>query len=190
MPIDPATLRVVSYPDPVLRLKAKPVAEVTDEVRAVATRMVELMREHDGIGLAAPQVGLSWRMFVIDIPPGGPDPEEVVPPGALTSTGGPTVYINPRLTEPAGAVEVLEEGCLSLPDIRGEVVRPPVITVSALDVQGKPFTQFAAGLLARCLQHEFDHLDGVLILDRMTQMSRMKTRSAVRDLERRAAKGR
>lgn len=191
MPIDPSTLRVVNYPDPVLRTKAKPLDAVTDEVRAVARRMIDLMREHDGIGLAAPQVGLSWRLFVIDVPRGSDD-GDVRSPDAdpMTATHGPTVYINPALAEPAGAVELFEEGCLSLPDIRGDVVRPPAITVTALDADGRQFTQRTGGLLARCVQHEFDHLDGVLILDRMTQMSRMKVRSALKDLEKRAAKKR
>jgi peptide deformylase len=191
MPIDPASLRVVYYPDPALRTKAKPVPAVTEEVRAVARRMIELMREHDGIGLAAPQVGVAWRLFVIDVPPRDrrhDDDDEPPVPGTMTSTAGPTVYINPALAEPAGAVELFEEGCLSLPDIRGDVIRPPVVTVVATDLDGRSFTQRTSGLLARCVQHELDHLDGVLILDRMTQMSRMKVRAAVRDLERRAAK--
>jgi peptide deformylase len=80
--------------------------------------------------------------------------------------------------------EPYEEGCLSLPDIRGDVLRPPTVTITAYDLQGRQFTTQATGLLARCWQHEVDHLDGVLILDRMTQMSRLRNRSAIRDLER------
>ncbi len=181
MSIDTPNLEVVTYPAPVLRAKAKPVEIVTDEVRRVAKRMIELMRGAEGIGLAAPQVGLSWRLFVVDIPPGEERSTEADPP---TATHGPQFYINPKLSKPEGPPVPWEEGCLSLPDIRGDVLRPPVITISALDLHGKPFTQTAAGLLARCWQHELDHLDGVLILDRMTQMSRLKNRAAIKDLER------
>ncbi len=189
MPIDPANLRVINYPDPALRTKARPIEAVTDEVRGVARRMIDLMREHDGIGLAAPQVGLSWRLFVIDVPRGAPGDEPQSPDtDPMTATHGPTVYINPVITDPVGAVELFEEGCLSLPDIRGDVIRPPAVTVTATDLDGRKFSQRTCGLLARCVQHEFDHLDGVLILDRMTQMSRMKIRSALKDLERKATK--
>lgn len=183
MPVDLASLKIVTYPAPVLRTKAKPLPEVTAETRAVAKRMVELMREDDGIGLAAPQIGLSWRMFVVDIPPSDDRSADSDPPSA---TNGPECYINPRFTAPTGTPEPLEEGCLSLPEIRGDVLRPPVITITATGLDGKPFTKSASGLLARCWQHEMDHLDGVLIIDRMTQMSRLKNRTAVRDLERAA----
>lgn len=181
MPIDPDMLDIVIYPDPVLRAKAKPVEKITEEVRRVAKRMIALMREADGIGLAAPQVGLSWRLFVVDVPPSEDRSAQADPP---TATDGPQFYINPKLSDPKGAPVPWEEGCLSLPDIRGDVLRPPVITISALDLDGKPFTRTAGGLLARCWQHEMDHLDGVLILDKMTQMSRLKNRTAVKDLER------
>jgi peptide deformylase len=143
--------------------------------------MVELMRKEEGIGLAAPQVGLPWRLFIADVPPTDGRSAEADPP---TATQGVQVYINPRLAAPTGAPEAAEEGCLSLPDIRGEVIRPPMITISAINLEGQPFTRTAAGLLARCWQHEMDHLDGTLIIDKFTQMSRLKNRSAIRDLER------
>ncbi len=182
MSVDVRALQIVKYPAPVLRQKARPVDAVTENVRAVADRMLELMRQAQGIGLAAPQVGLNWRLFVVDIASTEDHPLDVDPPEA---TDGPQVYINPVLSNPVGPPSPMEEGCLSLPEIRGDVLRPPVITIRALDASGRPFTQTAGGLLARCWQHEMDHLDGVLILDRMTQMSRLKNRSAVRDLERR-----
>lgn len=182
MSVDVRALQIVKYPAPVLRQKARPVDAVTENVRAVADRMLELMRQAQGIGLAAPQVGLNWRLFVVDIASTEDHPLDADPPEA---TDGPQVYINPVLSNPVGPPSPMEEGCLSLPEIRGDVLRPPVITIRALDASGRPFTQTAGGLLARCWQHEMDHLDGVLILDRMTQMSRLKNRSAVRDLERR-----
>lgn len=181
MPVDPAALHLELYPDPILRKKAKPVAAVTDEVRAVAARMLEIMREEEGIGLAAPQVGLSWRMFVVHVPETDERSASATPPDA---TAKPTVYINPAFSNPLGPLEASEEGCLSLPEIRGDVLRPTTITITALGLDGKPFTQTATGLLARCWQHEFDHLDGTLIIDKMRQIDRLKNRSSVRQLER------
>jgi peptide deformylase len=182
MPINVAQLDIVTYPREILRKRALPVPAVTDEVRAVALRMIEVMRRLEGVGLAAPQVGLPWRLFVAEVPE---DPEEnrlasADPPSATLE---PKVYINPTLSAYSSDREPFTEGCLSLPKIRGEVIRPSQVTISALDLDGNPFTQRAAGLLARVWQHETDHLDGVLILDRMTQMSRLKNRQLVRELE-------
>jgi peptide deformylase len=180
---DPPSLHIVHYPAPILRQRAPEVPEVTDEVREVARRMIDLMFEAEGIGLAAPQVGLSWRLFVVHVPP-SEDGDRWPDSDPPTATAQPTVYINPVLSAPRGPLERSEEGCLSLPEITGDVFRPAVITISALNEEGQPFSHAAGGLLARCLQHEFDHLEGVLILDRMTQISRLKSRSAVRRLER------
>lgn len=183
MTVDPASLAIHIYPDDVLRARTRPVAAVTDEVRAVAQRMIELMFEAEGIGLAAPQVGLSWRMFVAHVPESDKRSASNSPPDA---TREPQVYINPVLSHPVGAPEPLNEGCLSLPEVLGEVLRPPTITITATGLDGRTFTHTATGLLARCWQHETDHLDGVLIIDKMTQVSRLRNRSAVRDLERAA----
>ncbi|GAB4383189.1 MAG: peptide deformylase [Phycisphaerales bacterium] len=181
MSVDPNSLRIRIYPDRVLRQKAEPI-DLTGEVVDVAHRMIDLMREAEGIGLAAPQVGLSWRLFVVEIPEGeGRDPNADPP----TATVGPVVFINPELSDPDRNLEPLEEGCLSLPEIRGDVIRPTGITVSATDLEGRRFTLRAGGLLARCIQHEFDHLNGVLILDRMIQLHRSQVEPLVRALERR-----
>lgn len=180
MPGSADTLRLVLYPHPVLRRRAEPLERVTDDVRAVAARMVEVMRAHDGIGLAAPQVGLPWRLFVVDIPEQDGRSAADSPP---TATRGPLFFVNPVITAFEGAPEPADEGCLSLPEIRGEVLRAPVVAVRALDLHERPFECRAAGLFARCIQHEFDHIEGVLILDRMTQMSRLKNRAKVRALE-------
>ncbi len=147
--------------------------------------MISLMQEAEGIGLAAPQVGLPWRMFVAHVPE-SPEDERSVGSDPPTATPAPVVYINPVLSLPEGIVEPYDEGCLSLPNISGEVLRPPRITISATDLEGRPFTSRGAGLLARCWQHEIDHLDGVLILDRMSQLSRLRARRAIRELERSA----
>ena len=181
MPIDPASLGIVYYPDPALRRRAGPLPEGTAEVRRVAQRMSELMFEAEGIGLAAPQLALPWRMFVAHVPATDQRSAESAPP---TATTAPTVYINPVLSDPRGEPLLYEEGCLSLPDIRGDIPRPETITITATDLAGERFTRTGAGLLARCWQHEYDHLDGILIIDRMTQMSRRKNRSTVRKLER------
>ncbi|MBL8764502.1 MAG: peptide deformylase [Phycisphaerae bacterium] len=181
MPLDVGTLRIVHFPHPALLRKSEPVAAITPEVGAVARRMIELMHEAEGVGLAAPQVGLPWRLFVADVPANEDRSADLDPP---TATLGPCIYINPVLAEPEGPPEPAEEGCLSLPEIRGDVLRPPIISVTALDLEGRPFTRRAGGLLARCWQHENDHLDGVLIIDKMNTMSRLRNRAAIRRLER------
>jgi peptide deformylase len=180
--VDPAGLRIVHYPAEVLRTKAQPVA-CSPEVVAVADRMIQLMHDAPGIGLAAPQVGLSWRLFVVDVPddddrqgPGGPA-------DAALSTDGPEIYIDPVISRPQGRFEVMEEGCLSLPGILGEVSRPPTVTMTYTDRTGQRVTRKASGLLARCWQHELDHLDGVLILDRMSKPDRLRVRTKLEKLE-------
>jgi len=180
MAVDPQKLRIEIYPAPCLRERAREVGEITPEVRHVVARMAELMVEAEGIGLAATQVGVPWRIFVCRVPASerwSPDDD---PP---TANDRLEAFINPVI-EAIGAPEADEEGCLSLPDIRGDVLRSPQVTISATDVEGNWFTRTAGGLLARCWQHELDHLDGVLILDRMTQMGRLKNRAALRALER------
>lgn len=183
MAVDLANLSIAHYPDPILRTRCEPVAEVTDEVRAVARRMIEMMFQAEGLGLAAPQVGLRWRLFVCHVPADADRSPDSTPP---TASAEAMVFINPVLSDPLGPLEASSEGCLSLPDITGDVTRARAITITALDLDGRPFTRTAAGLLARCWQHETDHLDGVLILDRMSHLSRLRTRSAVRGLERAA----
>lgn len=180
--VDPKQLWIVSYPDPVLRRKSILIPKVTDAIRGVAQRMIELMRDADGVGLAAPQVGLAWRMFVAEVPPNEQGRSATTSPPSATL--GPVVYINPTLHSPVGAVEPMEEGCLSLPEIRGDVLRPPTVSIRYTTIEGEVRDETATGLLARCWQHEMDHLDGVLILDRMTQPSRTKNRSKIRELER------
>lgn len=180
MAFDPASLELQIYPAKVLRKKAAKIPEVTQDVRAIAEAMIEMMYEEDGVGLAAPQVGLSIRLFVVDIPPTEKRSFKTNPPDG---TDGPQVYINPTFSDPVGPVSPFEEGCLSLPDIRGDVLRPHTITINAIGLDGKPFSQTGTGLLARCWQHENDHLDGILIIDKFTQMSRLKNKTAIRDLE-------
>lgn len=166
--VDPPTFEIVLYPSPALRRMAQPIPAVTDLVRQVAARMVELMHAAPGVGLAGPQVGLDWRIFVAN-PTGQPADDRV--------------YINPVLTGPSREQDDEEEGCLSLPGIRGEIRRPRQITIEATDLDGRRFTATSDDLEARVWQHECDHLDGVLIIDRMPRVDRMANRQALRQLE-------
>jgi peptide deformylase len=158
----------VTYPDPALRRKAEPIAVVTDEVRAVAARMFDLMREAKGVGLAAPQVGLSWRMFVVN---------------ATGEPGDDHVFINPTLSEPTRTQSGAEEGCLSLPDIRAQIMRPEGITIDAIGLDGERIQQTSDDFPARVWQHEFDHLEGILILDKMDRLDQIANRRQIKRLE-------
>ena len=164
---DVATLRILHYPAPVLRQRAEEVPEITDSVRAVAARMIELMHEADGVGLAAPQVGLPWRLFVAN---------------SREEGDADRTYVNPRLVRLDGDLVAAEEGCLSLPGIRAQVRRPESAVIVATDLDGREFQVESASLLARVWQHEYDHLDGVLILDKMSPLDRIATRRAVKEL--------
>lgn len=182
MTVNPAHLQIVKYPAEVLRARAKEIPQVDESVRAVADRMVDLMYDAEGIGLAGPQVGLNWRIFVIDVPE---DEEGHRSPHTqpMSATPGPMVFINPKLGGFSRDLVSYDEGCLSLPLITGEVRRPSMCTVSALDEHGHPFTIEAAGLLSRCLQHENDHLDGVLIIDKFDMATRRRVKPAIESLE-------
>lgn len=185
MEIDPAALRIVLYPHPVLKRRADEV-DPTPGLGAISRRMIELMRGADGIGLAAPQVGLAMRLFVAHVPGEGEDTGAAggAVDEARSWNAEPEVYVNPVIEAFEGFPTLMAEGCLSLPGISGEVPRPPTVRMSWTDLQGRRQTGRASGLLGRCWQHELDHLDGVLILDRMTEPSRVKMRPTVKALER------
>jgi peptide deformylase len=144
---------IVMYPDPVLLARAAPVTQVTDAVRELVRDMFETMADAQGIGLAAPQVGVSRRVIVVDVSP----VEKDRPPFAL---------VNPEIVAHRGLVEG-KEGCLSIPGVEGFVPRYEFVVVRGRNEQGEPVRIEAAGLLARALQHEIDHLDGVLFIDRI-----------------------
>ena len=156
------------YSDPVLLRRAEPIEEIDANVRAVAARMVELMTAARGIGLAAPQVGLSWRMFVAN-PANEPDAARV--------------FVNPVLVDPSTETEDYEEGCLSIPGVNAEIRRPTTVTLHATNLDGETVEATAEGLPARVWQHETDHLDGVLILERMRPVDKIANRRAIRELE-------
>ena len=142
-------LDITKLGEEVLRKKAEPVAEVNDEIRKRADDMLETMIDADGVGLAAPQVGLSLRMFV-----------------AMADDDVKRVFINPQIIKTSEEVSDYEEGCLSIPQVYESMTRPVRVTVQALNEKGRPFTLEADGLLARIIQHEYDHLEGVLFIDR------------------------
>jgi peptide deformylase len=143
--------------DPVLREKAVEVAEVTDAIRTLVADMFDTMYAEEGVGLAAPQVGISERVIVIDAR------DEDIPPFAL---------INARIVHFGDELERDEEGCLSIPGLKEIVERPAFVRVEALDLSGERVEIEADGLLARIIQHEVDHLDGILFLDRVSALKR------------------
>nr|WP_291297904.1 peptide deformylase [Elioraea sp.] len=152
-------LRILTVPDPVLRRVARPVGEGDgDAVRNLVPRMLAAMYAAPGIGLAAPQVGLSLRLAVIDL--------------QRDDARAPMVIINPSIIAASTETEPHEEGCLSLPGQFADVVRPRVVTVRYLDEAGARQEVTADGLLGRCLQHEIDHLDGVLFVDHISALKR------------------
>jgi len=156
-----AVLTVRLYGDPVLRQVATPVREITAEIKRIIADMTETMWHQVGIGLAAPQVGLPHRILVMD-----------------DGTGGVQALINPVIENRSGTIRE-EEGCLSLPGVFGVVERTKTITVRAMDADGKPVSLEATGLKARIVQHELDHLDGVLFIDRLPPVTRDRIKKKI-----------
>ena len=146
---------IVTEGDPILRKKCREVDEVTDRIRMILDDMVDTMREADGVGLAAPQVGIMRRKFVAE-----PQPEEVY------------YFVNPQIISQEGEEEA-DEGCLSVPEMVGTVVRPTKITIRGLDREGKEQEYEFEGFHARVMCHEYDHLDGILYPDKATKMYRV-----------------
>jgi len=150
---------LIILPDPVLRQASKPIERVDGELKRLADDMLETMYDAPGIGLAAIQIGVPRRVLVIDVAREGEDKQ-------------PQVFINPEILKSSEERSVYEEGCLSIPDYYAEVERPAVITLKYLDRDGKEQTIDADGLLATCLQHEIDHLNGVLFIDHISRLKR------------------
>ncbi len=159
-------MQIITYPHPTLRHRSKPVRRVDAELKAIVADMFRLMYEAKGVGLAANQVDLPLQLFVVNLA-GKPDEGEEL------------VFINPVLSRPKGSEES-EEGCLSLPGLYGQVIRPKQIHVNAFTMDGREMDADLDGLFARVVQHEFDHLEGVLFPDRMGESRRL---SLAQDLE-------
>ena len=150
---------LIILPDPLLRQQSKPIEQVDAEITRLADDMLETMYDAPGIGLAAIQIGVPRRMLVIDISREDED-------------RNPVVFINPEILKVSDDVSAYEEGCLSIPDYYAEVERPASLTVGYIDRDGKKQTVEADGLLATCLQHEMDHLNGVLFIDHISRLKR------------------
>lgn len=158
-----AVLRVRRYGDPVLRAKARPITEVTPEIRAMVDDMIETMYEEVGIGLAASQVGILLRLMVVGDEDGGTA----------------RALVNPVITARGGQVTA-EEGCLSIPGIYAPVTRAAWVTLEAKDLEGQPVGLQARGLQARVFQHEMDHLDGILFIDRLPPLTRDRIKRKIK----------
>ena len=153
-----ALIPIVMLPDPVLRTVADPVTEVTDGVRQLLDDMAETMYDAPGIGLAAPQINLSQRLIVMDC--GSDDAPELFK------------MINPEIVNQSSELSILEEGCLSIPDQTADVQRPAIVDVKYTDVNGAEQMLTCEGLLGACVQHEIDHLNGVLFIDHISRLKR------------------
>lgn len=174
--------QIHTYGDPVLRKKARPVATVDDGVRALVRDMIETMREERGVGLAAEQVGEDVSVCVIEVPPELDRDEKGLfyNPGATM----PMALINPKIVTASRETETAEEGCLSFPGLYAPIERPVEVTVEYLDAQGKSRAQTFRKFVARAIQHEMDHLNGVLLVDRMSALKKISLRGQIRRLQR------
>ena len=166
-------LEIVKYGNPVLRKKGAQIEAITPEVKKLIADMFETMEENHGVGLAAQQVGVAKQVTVIDVRGATDRPSTLELDGKPADPADimPLVLINPEVT-PVGEVVAGSEGCLSFPEIFGDIARPGVVDVKALDGKGKPIAFRCGGLLARAVQHETDHLNGILFIDRMDKKTK------------------
>lgn len=182
-----AIREIIEVPDPRLKVISQPVTSFDDELKTLVEDMFDTMYDAPGIGLAAIQVGVPLRVLVIDLQPEDPDAE----PEPCTAHGGhphthrptkkePRVFINPQILDPSDEQSVYSEGCLSVPDIFAEVERPARIRARWQDLDGNFHEEEMDGLMATCLQHEMDHLEGILFID---HLSRLKRQMALKKLE-------
>ncbi len=169
-----AILPIVTFDDPVLREKATAVTENTPDVQQFIENMLETMYNADGIGLAAPQVGVSDRIFVIDADPVLDKEEEEL--------YGPMVFINPEIVELSGEKIMMDEGCLSLPELNDKVKRHEFVTIRFLDRNFEEQELQAGGWMSRVIQHENDHLDGILFIDHISMFRRRMHKSELDDI--------
>jgi len=160
-------MQIVYYPDPVLQRRAQPVDPAMEGLQELAEEMLLAMQDARGVGLAAPQIGKSLRMFVAS--------ESGEPEDGL-------IFLNPEI-RPFGSPKAFEEGCLSLPGVNGMVTRPESVEVNWTDVDGQRKTETFTELMARIIQHEFDHLEGVLFFERMTPADRVRVRADLQSFE-------
>jgi len=165
---------ILTAPEPRLRQVSKPVEKVDDELRALMDDMLETMYDAPGIGLAAIQIGVPLRVIVMDLAGKDEEPE-------------PRYFVNPEILDPSEDMSVYEEGCLSVPEYYDEVERPARCRVKYLDYDGKEHVLDADGLLATCIQHEMDHLEGVLFIDHLSRLKRERVLKKLKKEQRLAA---
>ena len=162
-------MEIINFPHPTLRHPSKPIVRVDAELRKIVTEMFDLMYKAKGIGLAANQVNLPLQMFVINL-------------AAEKGKGEEMVFINPVVSSPKGSAEA-NEGCLSLSGVEAMVSRPDQIHVSAYDLAGQPIDQTFKGFLARVIQHEYDHIKGVMFIDRISESEKRLIEGEVEEFE-------
>lgn len=167
-----AVLEVLRFPDERLRTVAQPIGEVNEEIKTLIEDMFETMKDENGVGLAATQVNRHVRMFILDVSENGDDPH---------------VFINPEIIGKEGSM-INEEGCLSVPYCYAKVERAEKVTMKALDKNGEEFVKEAEGLMAICMQHELDHLDGKLFVDYLSPLKRERIKKKLEKEARLAAK--
>jgi peptide deformylase len=166
-----AVYEVLRFPDERLRTIAKPVEKVDDSIKAIVANMFDTMKDENGIGLAATQVDIHQQIIVMDV---------------SENQDNPLVFINPKITRFSDEKKLNEEGCLSVPGTYAEVQRSVEVTIEALDVDGSPFKLEASGLLAICIQHEMDHLNGKLFVDYLSPLKRQRIKNKLEKAARRA----
>ena len=164
-------LPIVAYGDPVLKKKAEDISKDYPKLDALLVNMFETMYNAFGVGLAAPQIGLSIRLFLVDTTPFSED-EELTHEEQNVLKGFKRVFINAKIIKEEGDEWAFNEGCLSIPDIREDVFRQPKITVEYVDENFKPQTEIFDGLIARVIQHEYDHIEGILFTDKLSSLKK------------------
>jgi peptide deformylase len=160
-------MEIITLGNDLLRQKAQPVKPIDGKIRKIAEEMIEALHAGKGVGLAGPQVGLMSRIFVVHVD------------GDI-----PRVFINPSIIETSQETAAYEEGCLSVPGVWADVIRPEKVRVQAWNERGRPFTLEADGILARVIQHEYDHLEGVLFIDRLSEPKRNRVLAKLKKRQR------
>jgi len=162
-------LSITKYGNDVLRKVAEPVEEINDEIKQIVDDMLEAMYKFEGVGIAAPQIGISKRIIIVDTEPSNPSSK-------------PIVLINPEIVESYGEMN-MEEGCLSVPEVRGDVKRAEKVVVEGLDLEGNKLRIEATDLSARAFQHEIDHINGTLFIDHLGRLKKQLIKNQLRKIE-------